>query len=631
MLLLLLFPHRKGFAGQSGRSQVALSDVQVLRFFYMDFKPRYYYWEALECLRKLLLTGVAVMIVPGSLIQLVVSLAVLAVYAVAVAMLQPYRTARDNTLALILYSMLIVTLFIGLLLKVKDGYESSGKYEDGFSAAGMTGALVGTVFLVVIAGVGAIVHDTRRALRQPLLQYATGRRIVTLPPLGTASFDLFLSHAQDLGQDQVATIKGILEKLLPSISVFLDVESLDDLHALDQLIIASKTVLIFLTKGCLRRFFVRLEISAAARNGVKTILVQETDERHGCTPLKEHRSDCPDDARKAVFDSQREEILWIRAAHYKLVGIKQIVQRMLVDDSEVLPGLILPGEITLQPVTPPSIDTKTMYHFWLPDVFPWCSQLEACLQGPQVGLTVKRAAPGSFESALEEDCRSVCALLVPLNAHTLEDKGVQQDLWAALQAKLQLVLLHVQEDEYGAVPFGRFFEQCPDRLRNAGLFDELACAWFFNEPHLSIACKTVVLKLNDNKIVASAAIASAAIKAHGAPSNTIVHPISNTIVHPIDKEDEEAESTSDWPELESQHVVLEAQQEQQEEQQGGQQQQQMIIGGVNQVHGAHVQGGADYQEEQEHQTESITPMAGLHAEPVVLSNTDIDINTDNEL
>jgi hypothetical protein len=42
--LLLLYPHRKGFAGLSGRSQVALSDIKLLRFFYADFSPQYYYW-----------------------------------------------------------------------------------------------------------------------------------------------------------------------------------------------------------------------------------------------------------------------------------------------------------------------------------------------------------------------------------------------------------------------------------------------------------------------------------------------------------------------------------------------------------------------------------------------------------
>ena len=94
----------------------------------VDYKPEFYYWEMVDCLRKLLLTGVAVVIAPGSLIQLVVSLAVIVVYAIAVTQFQPYRMARDNILALVLYSMLAVTLFIGLLLKVKDGYENSGKF-----------------------------------------------------------------------------------------------------------------------------------------------------------------------------------------------------------------------------------------------------------------------------------------------------------------------------------------------------------------------------------------------------------------------------------------------------------------------------------------------------------------------
>jgi hypothetical protein len=66
------------------------------------------------------------------------------------------------------------------------------------------------------------------------------------------------------------------------------------------------------------------------------------------------------------------------------------------------------------------------------------------------------------------------------------------------------VLLHIQEEEFGAVSFGHFFEQCPDHLRGAGLFDELACAWFFNEPHLSISCKVVGMKLKKICTAASA-------------------------------------------------------------------------------------------------------------------------------
>jgi hypothetical protein len=281
---------------------------------------------------------------------------------------------------------------------------------------------------------------------------------------------------------------------------------LDDLHALDKLIIGSKAVLIFLTTGCLQRHFVRLEVSTAANNGVKTILVQETDDRHGSTPLKKHRSDCPDDAREAVFDSGHKAVLWIRAAHFKLISIKQIVQRMIVSDSDALPELVLPGEISLCEVALTPIHHKSAHHFWLPDCAPWCLRLEACLLGALPNLSVRRAAAGSFASTYGQSTETAYALLVPLNAHTLEDEGVQEDLRAALQAKIPLVLLHIQEEEFEAVPFGRFFEQCPDHLRSAGLFDELACAWFFNEPHLSISCKVVGMKAN--KLVSPAASAT---------------------------------------------------------------------------------------------------------------------------
>ena len=77
----------------------------------------------LECLRKLLLTGVAIQVAPGSLLQLVVSIFIIGVYVGSVAFFQPYKHKRDNTLALAIYAVIAITLFCGLLLKVKDGYE----------------------------------------------------------------------------------------------------------------------------------------------------------------------------------------------------------------------------------------------------------------------------------------------------------------------------------------------------------------------------------------------------------------------------------------------------------------------------------------------------------------------------
>jgi hypothetical protein len=450
-------------------------------------------------MRKLLLTGVAVRIMPGSLIQLMIALMVVVLYIAAILVCRPYKAAQHNSIAVALYSMLAVTFVCGLLLKVKDGFESSGKYEEGYDAASITGVLIFSVVFVLVSGIGGMFYDLRRVINEPLFHFDNGGGIVSLPPLAPhLNFDLFLSHAQDLGQDQVAAIKYELEKLLPSVRIFLDVECLDDLHALDELVCGCKCVLIFLTTGCLRRYFVRLEIETAAKFGVTTILVQETDDRHGHTEISVHRDDCPDSAREAIFDTAHKQILWFRALHYKRVAIKQIVMRMIVDAVE-LPKIYLPHEIERQVLQLPELEKcGCKFHFWLPDCDTWCSQLATCLQDVLPGISIHRAPTGQFAlhaSKSSADNSPAQALLVPLNEKTLTDIGMLKDISAALATKQQMVLLHIQDRECGAVHFGRFFEICPNDIKDAGLFDELACPWFFNEPHLRVACQTVALKL----------------------------------------------------------------------------------------------------------------------------------------
>ena len=90
-------------------------------------------------------------------------------------------------------------------------------------------------------------------------------------------------------------------------------------------------------------------------------------------------------------------------------------------------------------------------------------------------------------------------MLVPLNEDTLLNPAVQDDIYEAIQANMQVVLLHMQEAEFGAVPFHRFFEQCPDNLRGAGLFDTPACTWHSKEPYLTASMKLLGMRLEVNR------------------------------------------------------------------------------------------------------------------------------------
>jgi hypothetical protein len=398
--------------------------------------------------------------------------------------------------------------------------------------------LISTVVIVMITAVGVLVKDLWFAYLDPLVRYQGGG-IVKLPPLGTKAFDLFLSHAQNFGQDQVATIKLTLEKLLPKINIFLDVEALDDLHMLTDLVANLRNVLVFLTQGCLQRHFVRLEVTAAAKLGVQTIVVQETDPRHGSVSLARHHEDCPEGAREHLFGAEAHDvILWYRANYYKPTGIRQIVQQLLVTDHGSLPGVVIPGEISQRAVKLPPVDDIRAIHFWLPNCAPWCTQLKHTLEAGLPGLVIGLSEPGAFAKVMitknnaakarRESCVSggghalrraslamqnlfrqvvaqnskvfieglpAHAMLVPLNAHTLQNPAVQDDLFEAIQAKMQVVLLHMQEEEFQAVPFAEFFEQCPDKLRDAGLFDTPARVFHFEEPYCTVSTKLVGMGL----------------------------------------------------------------------------------------------------------------------------------------
>ena len=54
-----------------------------------------------------------------------------------------------------------------------------------------------------------------------------------LPLAAGCKFHLFLSHVWSSGQDQAAVIKRQLQLCLPGVSIFLDVDDLEDISALE--------------------------------------------------------------------------------------------------------------------------------------------------------------------------------------------------------------------------------------------------------------------------------------------------------------------------------------------------------------------------------------------------------------
>jgi hypothetical protein len=256
--------------------------------------------------------------------------------------------------------------------------------------------------------------------------------------------------------------------------------------------------------------------------------------------------------REHLFGEQAYEVvLWYRTLHYKFTGARQIVQQLLAVDSSSLSDMVFPGELAERAVKLPPLDNVRSKHFYLLDCAPWCAKLKHTLESGLPGLVIELGKPGAFvkkqglktskstrnlmhqvrnnmarrASAVmhnlhlqakayknmvgnhqkKEYANSLpaCAMLVPLHKDTLLNPGVQDDLFEAIHANMKIVMLHMQEEEYGAAPFATFFEQCPDNLRDAGLFDTLACTWHFQEPYCTVSTKLLAMKLEEKSSAGS--------------------------------------------------------------------------------------------------------------------------------
>ena len=145
--------------------------LKSIRFLFVHYLPKYWYFEPIESVRRLLVTAIAVTVQPGSSTQLAFGLLTSILSLLLYAALQPFIHHADNNLAILAATILTLTTFSGLLLS------SDVVEDDGWSLLGMGTFLAICTALVVILGLGLAVLEARRLLSE--LAAATRRSAET--------------------------------------------------------------------------------------------------------------------------------------------------------------------------------------------------------------------------------------------------------------------------------------------------------------------------------------------------------------------------------------------------------------------------------------------------------------------
>ena len=110
LYFVMLFHQRKKLYEADG--ETASKEVSYLRFFFGEYKPELYFWETIECGRKLLLMGFAAFYQPGTLMQLIAVMSLTVLYIIMITMAFPYANNSDNLLAINGQAMLFLTLSV---------------------------------------------------------------------------------------------------------------------------------------------------------------------------------------------------------------------------------------------------------------------------------------------------------------------------------------------------------------------------------------------------------------------------------------------------------------------------------------------------------------------------------------
>ena len=175
--------------------------TRATAFLHREYEKTWYWWEAVELARKLVLTGF-VLLIPEerAFVRLVVATLICSCYAVALAVVRPYKRVEDNVIA-VATSLVLLLLFLGtnwstIFLGIQERYQGVDPADVlGFRSLNVIVDSMIILVAVVLAFflVGAIVA-ARRVAKIPTIRLVSTKQPPELSIVRGLTWHLFNSH-----------------------------------------------------------------------------------------------------------------------------------------------------------------------------------------------------------------------------------------------------------------------------------------------------------------------------------------------------------------------------------------------------------------------------------------------------
>jgi hypothetical protein len=123
---------------------------------YISYSSKYYWWESVELVRKLSLTGIIIFIAPDTSMQLAAGCLMALTATLLYSEFKPYLYGEDDMLQLLCQLSIFCTMFGGLLIKTKEngksvaGQANSGLFEGLLVFLNIAPVVVGLARVIVL-------------------------------------------------------------------------------------------------------------------------------------------------------------------------------------------------------------------------------------------------------------------------------------------------------------------------------------------------------------------------------------------------------------------------------------------------------------------------------------------------
>jgi len=316
-----------------------------------------------------------------------------------------------------------------------------------------------------------VVHQLRNEQQLDFLRLKENGQLPKVTLSKEHNWMLFLSHVWITAQDQAATIKRLLHRLIPSASIFLDVDDLKFIGALETetYVRQSACVLLFLSRGYLSSKNCLREVYAAVHFRKPRVLVWEAEADKGGAPLETLRDlECPADLVQPVFSA--DVIRWHRIFVFQLVSLKLIAEQMLLASPAYLHKKSLPlvvrRELVERGVQLP-VGASVYVSAANPAADAAAQEVRAKFPELEIlsdlGAALSRTFSTHFFLYLTKDTFR--------GRHGLR---LAEELRKARAAGMPVLLIHENDASKDSCSFSQFFVSTPDDLIEGGLYKDLA-------------------------------------------------------------------------------------------------------------------------------------------------------------